>query len=128
MNFQDGVLDKWGELPKVSHLISKLEAGLDSGWVLSIIEKTGRGKSDLTTHVSQEPGQTASPPEEGLVFSAPLPSGSHFAPVFLIKDVCKDGPLYTAHTRSRKIQSPQKDSISYIQPHLLVGSTKWGQT
>lgn len=51
-----------------------------------MLKKMGRGKSGLTTHVSQEPRQTVSPPEEGLVFSAPLAPGSQVAPVLLIKD------------------------------------------
>lgn len=100
-----------GELLKVLHLI---EAGLDSGWVFSIIKKTGRGKSGLTTHVSQKPGQTVCPPEEGLVFSALLPSGSHLAPVFLIKGGCNLVPF------SHKVQ---KNSESPDRRHQLLSTS-----
>lgn len=108
-----------GELPQVLHLISKLEAVLESGWLLPIIKKTGRGKSGLTTHGSQEPGQTASPPEEGLVFSAPLPSGSHLASVFLIKDGCNLVP-FTLLT-----QGPEKFRVPRQRASATFNLTSW---
>ena len=66
------------------------------------------------------------PPEEGLVFSALLPSGRHWAPVFLIKCDCNLAPLTLLTQGPETVQSLRTDSITCFQHHLPAGSTRLG--